>query len=446
MRQQGKTTATPNRLEYSMATGKRPPSGVPGERRRRPTPTINLKATEVASEPVAPATEPVPPPAATTGGPPEPPPVSPPEPPRPGFSWLLPEAAWPLVAAGAAGAAAVLLFVGLIWLVTPRSEDAAATLTPRLAVIETQLRDLAARPLPLGADPQVVEAVSARLAKLEGAVSTARPPATDPALLGRVGALEGAIKPLGESVGALARRVDEADAAFRNVRGRADTTEAAITELRNVARTSSADHGELEKLVGRIAALEKADRAMADELAKRAAMSGDRPVRLAVAAAALRAAVERGEPYSAEFAALRPLTTDSAALAAVERFAKSGLPAPVALGRELVALLPALQRAAGTVPRDNGFLDRLQANAERLVRIRPIDEVPGEDTAAIMARIEVRAAQADVAGALVELGKLPAPVRALAAEWMAKAQARSRAVEASRKLDADAISALSTTQ
>ena len=184
-----------------MATGKRPPSGTSGERRRRPAPTIDLKATEIASEPVAPPPPAEPPPAAASA-PPEPPPVPPyeaqqsPEPPRPGpgIAWLPPDVPWPMVAAGAAGAAAVLLFVLLIWLISPRSGDAVASLTPRLAAIETQLRDLAARPAPAGVDPQAIEALSARLAKLESAVAAPRPPAADPALAGRVSGVEGAVK------------------------------------------------------------------------------------------------------------------------------------------------------------------------------------------------------------------------------------------------------------
>ncbi len=65
-------------------------------------------------------------------------------------------------------------------------------------------------------------------------------------------------------------------------------------------------------------------------------------------------------------------------------------------------------RAAGEAPRDGGFLDRLQANAEKLVRIRPVDEEPrGDDRGAILARIEQRAAQGNISGALAELAKLP---------------------------------------
>ena len=441
-----------------MATGKRPPSGSSGDRRRRPVPTIDLKATEVSSKPIVTPPPPLDPEpvqtAAAASAPPEPPhvppeqapPFEPPPPPPPGISWLPPDVPWPLVAAGAAGAAAVMLFVMLIWLISPRTGDAVATLTPRLTAIETQLRDLAARPAPQGIDPQAIDALSARLARLETAVAAPRPPATDAALTGRVGTLEGAVKPLNDSIAALTRRADETDAAFRNVRGRADTADAALTELRGSARTATADHGEIAKLVERIAALEKSGRSVTDELAKRAASGSDRAVRLAVATAALRAALERGDPYAAELAGVRPLGGNGGVIAAVEPFAATGVPAAAVLGRELLVLLPVLQRAAGTATRDSGFLDRLQANAERLVRVRPIEEVPGEDTAAILSRIELRAAQSDIAGALTELNKLPAAMRAPASDWIAKAQTRGKAIDAGRRLATDAVSALQTTQ
>ena len=42
-------------------------------------------------------------------------------------------------------------------------------------------------------------------------------------------------------------------------------------------------------------------------------------------------------PFTAELAAVKPLTTDAVALAAIEPFAASGVPSAAALGRELLA-------------------------------------------------------------------------------------------------------------
>jgi hypothetical protein len=428
-----------------------------------------LTATEVASEaaaaplpephveqtPASPAAEPdaAARPAGEAAAASPPPPEAPQdssEPPRaeppPGSGSPPPEFPWTAAAAGAVAAAGVLLVVLVIWLVVPRDRDPVAALTPRLAAIETQLRDLSARPVPPGVEPRAIEVLSARLAKLENAVSAPRTAANDPALASRVTSLEGVIKPLSESVAALAKRADEADAALRASRGRADASAAGIAELQDAARASSADHGEIAKLASRVAELEKRNQTMAEELAKRAATGSDRPVRLAVAASALRAALERGDPFAAELAAVKPLVSDPGALGVMDSFAASGVPGAAALGRELLLLLPVMQRAAGAAPRDGGILDRLQANAERLVRIRPVEEVPGEDVAAILSRIEVKAAHADIDGTLAELAKLPPPVRAPAFDWIAKAETRNKAIAASRRLAADAMTALKTTQ
>ncbi len=455
-----------------MASGKRPSSGAGGHggnRRRRPSSIIDLKATEVATERVV-----NPSPAEASAAPPSPdtafipplpeqpvPPFIPPEaerPPRPTFrppppedpdppagerpepargsvAWLPPEFPWSLVGAGATGAAVVLLGAVLVWLAgTFGRDDPSVALTQRLAAIENQLRDLAARPQPARNDPRALEDVSARLVRVETTLASPRPPVADPAvpiILGRMTATENSLKTLSDSVATLSRRSDAAAATQ--------------TELQNAARTSTADHSELAAVSERIAALERANRTLSGELAKRQAATGsDNAVRLAVTAGALRSAVERGDPFSAELTAVKPLVADANSLAALEPFAASGVPSNAVLGRELAGLVQPMLRAAGSSspPRDGGFIDRLQANAERLVRIRPIDEAPGDDPTPVIARIETKAAQADISGALTELAKLPQAVRAPAQSWIAKAEARRQAVEASRRLASEAIAAL----
>ena len=66
----------------------------------------------------------------------------------------------------------------------------------------------------------------------------------------------------------------------------------------------------------------------------------------------------------------------------------------------------------------------------------------GNDTSAIVRRIEVKAGSGDLDGALAELAQLPPPMRAPAEIWIKKAQARAAAVEASRRFAADALAGL----
>jgi hypothetical protein len=94
-------------------------------------------------------------------------------------------------------------------------------------------------------------------------------------------------------------------------------------------------------------------------------------------------------------------------------------------------------------PSRDGFLTRLQGNAEKLVRIRPSEGREGGDAAAIATRIEVKAANADIAGALAEVAYLPPPMREAARAWTEKVETRSAALESSRRFLAAALASLS---
>ena len=100
--------------------------------------------------------------------------------------------------------------------------------SPRLAAIEKQLNDLAARPAPAGRRPQgivdrkAIDDVAARLTRLESAQATPRAPVTDPVVLGRLNAAESATKSLADNAAALSRRAEATDAALRDTNGRID--------------------------------------------------------------------------------------------------------------------------------------------------------------------------------------------------------------------------------
>jgi len=237
-------------------------------------------------------------------------------------------------------------------------------------------------------------------------------------------------------MGALGRRNEEALAAAREARVRADAGAAEISELTQKP-PASVDRGDFEALANRVATVERSEKA-----AESAAKSADRALRLALAATALNAAVERGDAFAAELAAVKALGADPKLTAALEPFARSGVPTSAALARQFSELAPTLQQAAEPTPRE-GVLGRLQMNAEKLVRIRRVDEAAGTDAAAIVARSEAKAARGDLPGATTELGELPPNARAPADAWIKSVQARTAAIDASRRLAADALAGLS---
>jgi hypothetical protein len=370
---------------------------------------------------------------------------------RAGPGALPPQRHWPWRTIGASAVGVVLVVAAALFAgrfiggdAGPGPGAGTTALEERLARVERQLRELSGRTPPPSVDPKVIDDLVGRVAKLEAAGGQTRPAPTDPVLLNRLSTLEGVLKALDEKLGIVARRTDDISVIARDARDKADATATALAELsQKVARLGppGAPRAELDALVTRVATIERTVKTIEAELAKRH-MGDAADVRRSVAGSALAAAVERGDPFVAELAAARSLANDPNELAPLEPFVQTGVPSAASLGRELVALVPALTQSAGSPSHDSGFLSRMQASAERLVRIRPAEDAPGDDPAAVLARIEQRATQADLAGALAELAKLPASAQVPAQAWIAKAQARIAALAASRRYAADALAAL----
>jgi hypothetical protein len=337
-----------------------------------------------------------------------------------------------MIWAGVLGAAIVLAVLGSMGLLV-NPNDGLSAVDARLAGLELEVRDLAARAPAAGVDARALDEVVGRVDTLEAAVVTSRPETGDPSFSNRIAAINGEVKALAETIGTLGRRNDEAAAAARAAQTRSDATAAAVATLaQKLPAGAAVERSQVEALAARVAAVETSEKTAA---------RGDQAVRLVLVATALKSAVERGDPFAGELAAAKALGADAKLTTALEPFAASGVPTSAALARELAALAPSL-RPAASAPAREGFLERLQGNAEKLVRVRPTDEVAGSDAAAIASRVETKAAQEDIAGAQAELAKLSTTARAPAEAWLKQAQARTAALDASRRLAADALAGL----
>jgi hypothetical protein len=224
---------------------------------------------------------------------------------------------------------------------------------------------------PTDAATASVAALSERLAKIESSI--AKTPASDPGISERLSAADNAVKSLGIALTALNKRSDE-------VAARADAADKAITELREsvqgLSRNTSASPSpaDIEALQKRLTTLEQAVRST----------TGDKAARLALTSAALRDAVIRGVPFNAELEEARALGADEKHLAPLASFAASGVPSAATLAQELRVLIPALAKASGGQAPGGDFLDRLQANASKLVRIRPLGAPAGDDSSTVL--------------------------------------------------------------
>jgi hypothetical protein len=159
-------------------------------------------------------------------------------------------------------------------------------------------------------------------------------------------------------------------------------------------------------------------------------------------ATALRSAVERNSPFTAELDAARSLGLDERALASLAPFAATGLPTRNELFHSLSTLVPELRRLSVPSAQDLGYLERLQASAVKMLNIRPVRDDPGDDPATVMSRIEFKMPQQDIEAMVAELDKLPAPARELAQGWRTQALARQEALESARLLATAALAKL----
>ena len=387
-------------------------------RKKRAAPTIDLTATDMPPPEAAspPQSDPPPRPVQATS--------ADPAGPRPGGPFGL-----ATLAAGVTGAAAVTLVLFALWL------------TGLLPVRTVASTDTAAH---APADTKTIDALTQRVSKIEEAIK--KLPASDLGVAERLTAADNAMKSLGIALAALNRRSDEFTATAGQARERADAAVQAATDLRasmqEAAKNSTAgiSPAEFDALQKRMAALEQSAKSARDDLAK--ASSADIAARLALSAAALRDAVASGAPYTAELAQAKSFGADEKTLASLVSFVASGVPGAPALAQELRALLPAMMKISGAQAPQGGFLERLQANAGKLVQIRPVNAPPGDDPSAVLARLEVDAAKADIAAALGDLGKLADATRAPAEAWIERAKVRQAALAASHQFAADTARAL----
>jgi hypothetical protein len=386
------------------------------------------------------------------------PPPPPPPPPRGGVGAG--------VTGGVIGAVIVAVIGGGLWFAgyMPSSSTQPSDLPGRVATLEKQVQALQSRPAPkvdTAALDKSMATLSQRVSKLEGEIGTLPP--GDKAAAQKLAALEATVKSVNDAVSALGKRADTIAGTAKQAQQDAAAAQKDVGNVKqSVAsvqgQTSSVPSGAFDALQKKVAALETALDAARGKLGDAIknvrgdvtntqkqvaqAAAGERATRLALSATALRNAVVSGAPYAAELAQAKALGADAKALAPLARFASSGLPSRNELANELIKLVPTMRKLGGAKKPSGDFLARLQANAEKLVRITPVEAPSGNDPSDVLARIEAEAAHADIANALSDLAKLPDDIRAPAQTWIAKAKARQAALVAARNIAAHAARAL----
>lgn len=379
------------------------------------------------------------------------------EPRKPGIAAMMlpPVLAVAIAAAVVVGAAKTGLlpeFLSSTSVSAPQGDAAA------LDALKARIADLESRPAARTgavADATALDALAARIASLEArpaqtgsdsaAPSTAMP---DPALAGKVEALEKSVATLRDELATLRSQSEQLAGTVKDIKPAASEPAAADTAA--TASTEKADRptadaaAALAAINARLTELEHAAKATteaAPQAPQPPAAADDAPLRRLVAATMLDLTVKQGAPFAPILKAAQPLAIEPAALKPLEPFAATGVPSTAALGRELIALLPKLLSADDPANTTN-FIDRFQANAERLVRIQRSDATAGIDRTAIVGRLTAAAQRGDLAEARRELKALAPADRAPVQSWIDRSEARDQALAASQSFATAALAAL----
>lgn len=370
-----------------------------------------------------------------------------------------PRGASPILAlvSGAVGAAMVL---GGAWFAVGQN----LPLNPAAATSPSQ-----------GGDSAALDALTARVASVEAKVTAAASAASaaarsapdtaaaapDPALIGRVETLEKSLTALHDELAAAKEKTAQLAAAVGNLPA-APAAEGAAALPAAQPGAPAATAADLAAVGERLGKLEAALTALPpppapvdltainERLAKLetavdkpAPVLDDSALRRAIAATLLESAVQHGEAYGPLLSIAKPLAPDPAALAPLETFATTGVPTARDLCRDLLALLPKLIPGYDPLDSTASILDRLQAGADRLVRIQRPGSGGAKERSAVLARMITAAQRNDLAEAKRELSSLEPSDRAPAQAWLDRANTRDAALSASRQFAAAALAALS---
>lgn len=162
---------------------------------------------------------------------------------------------------------------------------------------------------------------------------------------------------------------------------------------------------------------------------------------LALALYNLRRAANEGRPFAAELKSIADMSPVPLDLAVLETRRDQGVPS---LDQLKASFEPAANAAleAENQPAGDSFASELWSKAKSFIRVRRKGDVPGNDTSAILARIEYQLEREDLSAALAEAGQLSGPAADAMEPWLETLKAKLAADEALARVEAKLLTAL----
>lgn len=152
----------------------------------------------------------------------------------------------------------------------------------------------------------------------------------------------------------------------------------------------------------------------------------DTAVARAIAAAALKAAIDRGGPFRPELDTFAGVSPDDPAVADLRNFADIGVPSRTDLIRQAPDVATTIVGVTQQPNESQSWSERLMASAKSLVKVRPVGNVEGDSVEAIAARFEDKVKNGDLPGAVTEWNSLPPAGKAASAAFKQSVEARIR--------------------
>ncbi|MBY4592120.1 MULTISPECIES: COG4223 family protein [Rhizobium] len=274
--------------------------------------------------------------------------------------------------------------------------------------------------LPGSSEPQ---ATSPDIADLSGEIDglkqtlanlAANPASTDDgALEKRIAALETTAKAPAAAAPADSANVEALNQKIAELTGQVDQLRATLAQSSEHQTTSGAD------IAKRLDEAEKKLNEPREDVA----------VARAIAAAALKAAIDRGGPFLAELDTFAGVAPDDPAVADLRAFAETGIPSRAELMRQVPDVATAIIEAVNQPDPNESWSDRLMSSAKSLVSVRPVGNIEGDSVEAIAARMEDKVKSGDLPAASAEWNNLPAPGKQASAAFKQSLEARIRVEE-----------------
>ncbi|MBY5773578.1 hypothetical protein HFN63_26345 [Rhizobium leguminosarum] len=269
--------------------------------------------------------------------------------------------------------------------------------------------------LPGSAPSQTTSPDTAEIDGLKQAVANlaANPASTDDGELAkRVAALETAAK-AAVAAPADSANVDALNQKIAELTGQVDQLRSTLAQSSEQQTTNGADISKR---------LEEAEKKLNEP-------REDVAVARAIAAAALKAAIDRGGPFLAELDTFAGVAPDDPAVADLKAFAETGIPSRAELVGEVPDVATAIVEAVNQPDPNQSWSDRLMSSAKSLVTVRPVGNIEGESVEAIAARMEEKVKNGDLPGASAEWNSLPALGKQASAAFKQSLEARIRVEE-----------------